>query len=71
MKIIIMRTGREFKVEDEEAEEIMKNIENKGLIKLRSGEYINTEFLDCIIPSPILEFSVKSNDNLIFNISII
>jgi hypothetical protein len=48
MKIITMFSKREYVVADDEAENVAKNSNGDGLLRLRSGDYISPKAIESI-----------------------
>lgn len=48
MKIIVMYSGREYLVEDAEADEVAKNYNSDALLRLKSGERIAPKGIESI-----------------------
>lgn len=48
MKIIKTFSGAKFRVDDDEAEMISKLFNSESLVKLRSGQWINTRAIEMI-----------------------
>ena len=58
MKILKTFSRSEFILEDDEAENVMSALATgqKGFIKLRSGEMVNTQGIDCVAEVPLVGF---------------